>query len=139
VDELTLENEDRKQVALRQEVENYHQKAQEFIRHSKSDNIKRAYASDWHLFVEWCESFNFKPLPATEEVIAIYLTALAEKGLKASTIQRKIVAISQAHKAAKYESPTNGQNVHIVWQGIKREIGTAQMGKAPAVMKTLGA
>ena len=138
MDELSLvDYGDRTQIAIRKKMEEYTHKTQKFIRHSKSKNTIRAYSSDWGIFVEWCKKFNFNPMPATEEVIAIYLTAMAEDGLKASTIQRKLVAISQAHKTKGYDSPTGGRNARTVWQGIKREIGTAQHGKQPAIIEDI--
>jgi integrase len=138
MDELVLVNNGSdRQIALRKKVEEFTHKTQEFIRHSKAKNTERAYNSDWKLFVDWCNIFKFNPLPAKEEVIAMYLASLVEEGMKVSTIQRKLVAISQAHKAAEYESPTNGIHVRAEWQGIKRTIGTAQKGKAPAVIEDI--
>lgn len=64
---------------------------------------------------------------------------MAENGLKTNTIQRKLVVISKAHKAKGYEPPTAGGNVRTVWQGIKREIGTAQHGKKAAIIEDIRA
>ena len=138
MDEISLVNiSSANQISLQRKMDEYSSKAREFIRHSKSKNTIRAYSSDWRLFVEWCNKYQFISLPATEEVVSIYITAMVEEGMKASTIQRKLVAISQAHKTAKYDTPTSGANVRAVWRGIRREIGTAQKGKAPAVIEDI--
>ncbi|HEV8638544.1 MAG TPA: integrase, partial [Chloroflexota bacterium] len=52
---------------------------------------------------------------------------------KASTIQQRVSAISQAHKTAGHASPTQDQAVRLVLAGIRRTHGTAQEGKAPVL------
>jgi integrase len=47
------------------------------------------------------------------------------------------VVISQAHKAADLPSPTTSSLVRRTHAGIRRSIGTAQAGKAPAVVTDL--
>lgn len=56
--------------------------------------------------------------------------ALAETR-KASTLQRRLSAISQMHQVAGRETPTRHAAVKTVWQGIRRANGTAQERKAP--------
>src|ERR671937_304071 len=62
---------------------------------------------------------------------------LADAGLKAATIARRLVVISQAHKAADLPSPTTSSLVRRTHAGIRRAIGTAQVAKAPAVVEDL--
>jgi integrase len=69
--------------------------------------------------------------------VAAYLAALADAGLKAATIARRLVVISQAHKAADLPSPTSSSLVRRTHAGIRRTIGTAQVAKAPAVVGDL--
>ena len=138
MDEISLVNiRNENQIELYKKMDDYSNKAREFIRHSKAKNTIRAYSSDWRLFVEWCSKYQFVSLPAAEEIISIYITSMVEDGMKVSTIQRRLVAISQAHKTAKFDTPTSGANVRAVWRGIRREIGTAQKGKAPAVIEDI--
>jgi len=66
--------------------------------------------------------------------VALYLTALIGASRKTSTLQRRISAISQAHQAAGAENPTRAAEVKTVMAGIRRTHGTAQEGKAPAVI-----
>jgi integrase len=77
------------------------------------------------------------PLPATDETVAGYLAELADAGLKAATIARRLVVISQAHRAADLPSPTTSSLVRRTHAGIRRSIGTAQASKAPAVVADL--
>ena len=101
-----------------------------YARQAKAANTLRAYRADWADFAGWCEAHGLPALPATESTVALYLTDLAER-VKTSTLQRRLSAIAQAHKAAGHVPPTKGR-VSMVWQGIRRSKGTAQKGKAPA-------
>src|SRR5258708_9922007 len=62
---------------------------------------------------------------------------MADAGLKAATISRRLVVISQAHKAADLPSPTTSSLVRRTHAGIRRSIGTAQVAKAPTVVTDL--
>ncbi len=112
-------------------------KTREYIEAAKSSNTKKAYSLDWQDFMNFCQPRGFVALPATPEAVALYLTWMTETGKKASTIQRRLVSISQAHKTAGYISPTAHPAVRSVWQGIKRTIGTAQVGKAALMIEDL--
>jgi len=114
--------------------------AQEYMQAAKAENTVRAYRSDWRHFSEWCAEKGFQALPATPEAVGLYISYLAKtEGLKASTIQRRLSAISQAHQAAGYESPTKHSAVRTVWAGVRRKHGTKQEGKAPVVVEMLRA
>lgn len=106
------------------------ERAGEYARQAKAPNTLRAYRSDWLDFDTWCQAHGLEALPATDKTVALYLTEAADR-MKTSTMQRRLSAIAQAHKAAGHESPTKGR-VAMVWQGIRRAKGTAQKGKAPA-------
>ena len=68
----------------------------------------------------------------------IYLCGLADSGRKSSTIGRRAAAIGYHHKQAGYEAPTNLEAVKAVLPGIRRTIGTARAGKAPATADLIG-
>ena len=65
------------------------------------------------------------PLPATPATVALYITAVAAKGLKPSTIRRRLASISVAHQVAGFDTPTTDAGVRAVWSGIRRHHGTA--------------
>ena len=98
------------------------------LTNSKAANTKKAYGSDWQLFVQWCEANSCEALPASQETLVYYLTYLG-KTCKASTIKRKMTAISQCHETGKYDSPTKTPLVQGVWQGIQRTSGVKETGK----------
>lgn len=106
---------------------------------SKADSTKRAYRSDWSDFRAWCEHAGAQALPATPETVSLYICHLADTGKKASTIGRRLAAIRFAHRAAGKDSPTASALVEATAAGVRRQIGTAQHGKAPVVKDHLRA
>src|SRR5207249_5127348 len=63
--------------------------------------------------------------------VAAFLAAEAKRGVKASTIGRRVAAIRYAHKLAGHEPPTNAESVKATVRGIRRSIGTAKARKTP--------
>lgn len=112
------------------------EQAKKFSKNAKSENTLKSYRNDWEHFQRWCQQFQLNSLPTNEETYALYLSSLAINGYKASTIQRRMSAISVAHSVAGFESPTTSK-IKIVWAGIKRSIGTSEVGKSPIVIDTL--
>jgi site-specific recombinase XerD len=115
-----------------QTLEALAEETREHLKNSKAANTRRAYKADWADFTDWCRQHRRPPLPAAPDTVALYLTHCA-KGLKPSTIQRRMATISEAHRAAELESPTKSALVRNTWQGIRREKGMATQGKEPAL------
>src|SRR5271154_990877 len=112
--------------------------ARQFIRASKAENTLRGYRSDWRNFVAWCEAHGVCPLPALPEVVASYIAECAGR-LKVGTIQRRLNAIAEAHKATGLDSPTSAGMVRNTLKGIRRSLGTAPAQKAPALTNDIRA
>lgn len=109
-----------------------HELVREFIRASKAESTVRGYESDWRHFCAWCESRGLCPLPASPEILASYIAECAGR-LKVGSIQRRLNAITEAHKAVGLESPTHSPIVANTMKGIRRIKGTAPIQKAAAV------
>lgn len=104
----------------------------EFIKASKAKNTLRGYQSDWRDFCAWCGGSGLRPLPASPETVASYIAACATR-LKVGSLQRRLNAIAEAHKATGLESPTHSPIVVNTMKGIRRTLGTAPVQKAPAL------
>ena len=104
----------------------------EFIRASKAENTLRGYQSDWRHFCAWCEGRSIDPLPASPKAVAAYIAECAGY-LKVGSIQRRLNAISEAHKATGNEPPTHSAIVTNTMKGIRRTLGTSPMQKAPTL------
>ena len=66
------------------------QKAADLAREEKAQATRRAYGSDFEIFRAWCVSRGVGPLPATAESVASFLACEAEKGIRPSTIGRRV-------------------------------------------------
>src|ERR1022692_4200696 len=88
------------------------------------------------IFMSWCRAAGQASLPAAPETVVLYLSTLAETA-KVSTLTRRISAISQAHQAANLETPTAHLMVRKLMAGIRRQKGTAQIGKRPLATEEL--
>ena len=106
---------------------------------SRAENTKRAYTNDFIMFSTWCEPQGFASMPALPATVALYLTALAISERKVATIERALVAISQAHKLHGFPSPRKAPEVMEVLQGIRRTLGVAPNQKDPVLVDTLRA
>lgn len=106
--------------------------AREFARHSKAENTLRGYRADWRDFCGWCESHGVRALPALPETVAAYIAECAGR-LKVGSIQRRLNAIAEAHKAMGLESPTSAGIVRATLKGIRRTLGAGPVQKAPAL------
>ena len=109
------------------------EQVREFVRASKAENTLRGYQCDWRHFCEWCESRGTHSLPAAPEAVAAYIAECAGH-LKPGSVQRRLNAITEAHKAMGLESPTHAGIVRNTMKGIRRTRGTAPVQKTPTLM-----
>lgn len=105
--------------------------ARMFIDNARAERTKDAYTRQWKGFIAWCQAHEAPFLPTTPEVLALYLTARAERGLKPSSLELALAAIAEAHKMAGFPSPRTTPLVRETLRGIKRVLGTVQIGRAP--------
>jgi len=108
------------------------EQAREFIRASKAESTLRGYRNDLREFCQWCGAHGACALPATAETVASYIAECASR-LKVGSIQRRLNAIAEAHKAMGVESPTHAAMVANTLKGIRRTLGTAPAQKAAAL------
>ena len=111
--------------------------AAEYALSEKAEATRRAYLSDFRDFHAWCESVRASALPSSVETAAAYLAQLADKGLKAATINRRAAAIGYVHRMRDLEPPTNAEPVKAVLRGIRRRIGAAVTRKDPATAQAI--
>ena len=107
-------------------VANLQEKAKDYARHAFAKNTIKNYQSDWKNFRTWCESIYINPLDITHNTLITYITFLAEKNYKASTIQRKISAIYKYCETKNIHINLQDKEFKIVWQGIRRKLGIAK-------------
>ena len=104
--------------------------ARDYVAASRAENTTRVYRTGWAQFTAWCEEHGVTALPAGPETVTCYVADLA-KTAKPATIDLRLAAISAAHRAAGYDSPTKEEAVRLVRRGVRRTLGTAQRQGAP--------
>jgi integrase len=112
--------------------------AEEYLRLARAKNTQRAYGSDWQHFENWCQERTVESLPALPQTVALYLTDLSATH-KASTLTRRLSALSHAHRSAGFSSPTEDACVRLLMAGIRRRHGTAAIAKRPLLVPDLQA
>lgn len=119
----------------------YVEQARQYAAKAKSERTLAAYQSDWNDFLEFCRRTGQGSLPARPETVALYLTYLVdERQRKASTLARRVAAISQVHQTAGYPTPTAESVVRSVLAGIRRVHGSEQTAKtalSPELLRKL--
>ena len=112
----------------------------EFAAQADAPNTQRAYLADWKHFLAWCKNRNRCPLPVRPDDLALYLRYCAEKlGLKVSTVQRRVSAISEAHARNGHLSPAGEWVVRNTMRRLRRDLGAPARGKNPVLVDDLKA
>jgi site-specific recombinase XerD len=105
--------------------------ALQFARAEKSVATRRAYRSDFELFRKWCAARKLNALPATPFTLATFLASEARRGIKPSSLERRVAGITYAHLLADHRPPGQSEAVKATMRGIRRAIGSASNRKEP--------
>jgi site-specific recombinase XerD len=120
-------------------LEHLVERAQSYASESRAGSTQRAYANDFKAFEAWCAGHGLPSSPATPATVAVYLSALADKGRKASSIERALAGIAWAHRSRGYEWPKGHPAITQVMTGIRRKLGTTPAQKLAVVDEVLAA
>lgn len=112
--------------------------AEQYLRHARAANTRRAYGSDWRHFELWCQERHLAACPAQPQTVALYLTALSGTHT-VSTLTRRLSALNEAHCTGGYPSPTADAGVRMLMAGIRRRLGAAAAAKRPLLVAELQA
>ena len=107
------------------------------LKNSKAINTIRAYKSDYEDFGLFCAKNGFKSMPSDPKIVSLYLTYLASKDIKISTIKRRLVSIGVLHKIKGHYLDTKHPVIVENLMGIKRVKGVNQKGKKPLLINNL--
>ena len=110
--------------------------ARDYVAASRAESTTRSYRTGWTQFTAWCDAHGVTALPAGAETVACFVADLA-KAAKPATIDLRLAAISAAHRAAGYDSPTKAEAVRLVRRGVRRTLGTAQRRVRPITVPDL--
>lgn len=109
-----------------------------YARQAKAANTRRAYQADWNDFEAYLTKRNRCALPATPDDAALYLRYLVQRrGLKLSTVARRLAAIAERHEANGHPSPSDKWVVRNTLRRLRVEHGAPVCGKAPLLTDDL--
>lgn len=109
-----------------------------YAKNAKAKNTRRAYESDWNDFVAHLKKRNHPALPASPDDVALYLRYLVQRrGLKVSTVSRRLAAIAEAHQSSGFPSPSDEWVVRNTLRRLRLEHGSPARGKAPLLIEDL--
>ena len=111
--------------------------ARDYARAAASDNTLKAYATDWAHFARWCRMKGAEPLPASPEMIGLYLADLASgsgtspsqsalgpqsatRPLSVSTIDRRLSGLVWNYAQRGFTLDRKNRHIATVLAGIKR-------------------
>lgn len=109
--------------------------ARAYVAAARSPATRRAYESDWRIFLAWCEPRAIAPLPVAPGAVAIFLSAEAQAGVRPSTIGRRLAAIGYMHAQAGYDPPQQQPGAVAIRNavaGIRRTHGVTKVRKRAA-------
>lgn len=114
----------------RQMIEEYKQRSEAAFAPATLRNYTQIKA----MFIEWCEArgHNAHP-PVSPQIVAAYVDDLGGK-IKSTTIEVRLWAIAEMHRAEFQVSPCRHRLVELALKGVKRKYGAA-VRQAPALGK----
>jgi site-specific recombinase XerD len=99
-------------------------------------NTIRAYRSDFIQYQAWCSHNKIHSIPATADVMALYVDHLATIR-KSATIRRRINSLGTILKLSKHYDPTNQPEVILAIKRMHRKIGRTQQQATPLTKQLL--
>jgi integrase len=85
-----------------------------------SPNTKKGYYYDWQVFLSFCRQMKMESLPAAPYTLSMYVAwMLGDRGLKTTTVERRISVVSVMHKRNALASPVT-EEVHNLISGARR-------------------
>ncbi len=91
-----------------------------------STNTRKAYASQWRAFAQWCESMGLPLVPTDNRVLLAYLTDRQRKGASVSTLGQAYAAIREENRNLGHEPPALDGQLKRSWLGARK---TASRGR----------
>lgn len=105
-------------------------RAADYASAARSKETQRAYASDWRQFSRWLEQSPFAD-PPDEAVLGAYCAALADRGMKAASIRRRLAGVLWRLRTLDIAINTADPRIREVVAGVVRRNGAPPVQKEP--------
>lgn len=83
----------------------------------------RAYRADFEAFIRFCSKRNESSLPGSPQMVAGFISELADTHHKSASIRRAIAGIAAIHRLNRFEDPTKDPDVTLEIRRIHRLLG----------------
>jgi integrase len=113
-------------------------RARNYAEAAQAENTRRAYRVGWNDFNAYCVAHGFDPLPASPQLIALYVTQLADRA-KLATVRLYLASIAEKHRESGLASPTSHEMVRRIVRGIARTSCVSQSRKSAVTLGHLRA
>ncbi|OYU37900.1 MAG: integrase [Pseudorhodobacter sp. PARRP1] len=100
--------------------------ARDYARQAISENTLKAYTKDWTQFSRWCRMRGAAPLPASPELIGLYIADLAAPqgkvpALSVSSIERRLSGLGWGYAQRGERLDRKDRHIATVIAGIRRK------------------
>jgi integrase len=106
--------------------------ARDYARQAASENTLRAYAKDWAQFARWCRMRGADPLPASPQLVGLYITDLASPqgragaqpappALSVASIERRLSGLAWGYTQRGQSMDRKDRHIASVLAGIRRK------------------
>ncbi|MFM7333448.1 MAG: tyrosine-type recombinase/integrase [Tabrizicola sp.] len=106
--------------------------ARDYARQAASENTRSAYAKDWAHFARWCRMRGVEPLPASPQLIGLYIADLAapsgkalsqaaSRPLSVSSIERRLSGLAWGYAQRGERLDRKDRHIASVLAGIRRK------------------
>lgn len=105
--------------------------ARDYARQAASENTLKAYAKDWAHFARWCRMRGAEPMPASPQLIGLYIADLAapsgkalsqaaSRPLSVSSIERRLSGLTWGYAQRGERLDRKDRHIATVLAGIRR-------------------
>jgi len=105
-------------------------RAEAFAEGALSASTRRAYRSKLRSLDAWAAARGIATMPIDPAALSLYVSELADRGRTVSTISGVIAAATRRHRDAGFARPLDSPHLARVLEGVRRELGTAQVRKS---------
>lgn len=94
-----------------------------------AESTKRLYRFQLKCYLSFCETMFKQPVPISTQDVSLYIAYLAYyKKFRFCTIENYLVIVKHLHKANGFHDPLDNWHIKHLLQGVRRELGDAQIG-----------
>ena len=86
-----------------------------------SEATKKAYATDWCIFQDFCLEYQYDALPTSQETMIAFLTNQATENKALQTIRRRLAAIKFVHNIKGFALNITDKMITLMLKGIARQ------------------